>query len=361
LSPRPLPSNPARILLVNPTRYLGNLLIAGGLIQQFARYCHERNIEFKVVLDSAFAELLHGALPAESLLLYPRRRIKQTRGVGKLREYWRFLREIRRFRADIAFNIEEDSVSHRLTQWSGAGFRLGCSPLRHRFGYERVEQVEFIARAVDEQHRWYSFQQMFAVLGLPRSSPAYLQLPWRPLDDALQTRLHESGIDFNKQQVVLHVGATKAYKKWPLHHFAALCEALRLPQRQIVFIGAGADAAEIGSVLEQVAQPHSGIVNLCNRLSLAELSQYLRRARAMVGNDSGPFHLAAAAGVAGLVIFGPTNAALWRPLSPRTQVVQSADGCAAGCTRQHCVAQHRCLNSITPTMVLARLQPLLVD
>lgn len=359
MSPRPLPSNPARILLVNPTRYLGNLLIAGGLIQQFARYCHERNIEFKVVLDSAFAELLHGALPAESLLLYPRRRIKQTRGVGKLLEYWRFLREIRRFRADIAFNIEEDSVSHRLTQWSGARYRLGCSKHRHGLGYERVEPVEFVARAAGEQHRWHSCQEMFALLGLPPSQPGYLQLPWRRPDDALTKRLHGAGIDFGKQQVVLHTGATKDYKKWPLHYFAALCEALRDQQRQIVFIGAGADAAQIDGVLKQVAQPHTGIINLCNQLSLAELSQYLRRVRAMVGNDSGPFHLAAAVGVAGLVIFGPTNVALWGPLSPRTQVLQSAEGCASGCTRGHCVAQYRCLNSITPAQVLARLQPLL--
>ena len=344
---------------MNPTRYLGNLLIAGGLIQHFARYCDERGIEFKVVLDAAFAELLQGALPASSLLLYPRHRIKQAHGIGKLLEYWRFLREMRRFRANIAFNIEEDSVSHRLTQWSGAGFRLGCSQQRHRFGYERVEPVEFVARAVGEQHRWYSFQQMFALLGLPRSQPAYLQLPWQPIGTALTLKLQNAGIDFGKQQVVLHAGATKDYKKWPSRYFAALCEALRDPRRQVVFIGAGTDAAEIDAVLQLVAQPHTGIVNLCNRLSLVELSHYLRRVRAMVGNDSGPFHLAAAVGVAGFVIFGPTNVALWGPLSERTQVLQSDEGCATGCTRQHCVAQHRCLNSITPAKVLARLQPLL--
>ncbi len=359
MSPRPLPSNPARILLVNPTRYLGNLLIAGGLIQQFARRCDEHRIEFRVVLDGAFAELLQGALPPGTLLIYPRRRIKQARGLQKLTEYWRCLRDIRRFRADIAFNIEEDSVSHRLTQWSGARFRLGCSTQRHGFGYERVEPVEFVARAAGEQHRWYSFQQMFARLGLPPAQPSYLQLPWRPADAALAAKLQGAGIDFSKQQVVLHVGATKAYKKWPPHYFAALCDALRAPARQIVFIGAGADANEIDVVLQQVTPPHAGIINLCNQLSLAELSQYLRRVRVMVGNDSGPFHLAAAAGTAGFVIFGPTNVALWGPLSPRTQVLQSAEGCGSGCTRGHCVAQHRCLNSITPAQVLARLQPLL--
>ena len=41
-----LPANPSRIILVNPTKYLGNLLIAGNLVQQFVEHCHKRNIEF---------------------------------------------------------------------------------------------------------------------------------------------------------------------------------------------------------------------------------------------------------------------------------------------------------------------------
>ncbi len=41
-----LPTNPSRIILVNPTKYLGNLLIAGNLVQQFVEHCRKRNIEF---------------------------------------------------------------------------------------------------------------------------------------------------------------------------------------------------------------------------------------------------------------------------------------------------------------------------
>lgn len=354
-----LPTNPSRIVLVNPTRYLGNLLIAGGLIQQFAAHCAARNIAFTLVVDESFRELLAGALPAESLLFYPRRRIKQARGLGKLLAYWQCLAQLRRLQADIAFNIEEDSVSHRLTQLSGARFRMGCSTQRHGLGYHHVVPVDFTQRPANEQHRWHSFQEVFAVLGLPPSQPGYLQLPARPLGKDTLQKLREAGIDFSKQQVVLHAGATKDYKKWPHRHFAELCTLLQSPQRQVVFIGAGSDAAEINGVLQQVPQPHDGIVNLCNRLSLAELATYFSHVHAIVGNDSGPFHLAAAQGVAGLVIFGPTNVGLWGPLSAKTAVMKSAEGCGAECTRQQCMLQHRCLTTITPQLVLQRLQPLL--
>ena len=355
-----LPPQPRRIILVNPTRYLGNLLIAGGLIQDFAAQCAERNISFKLVVDAAFADLLAPVLPGDRLILYPRRQIKQVRDWRKLQAYWRCLQQIRRFQADIAFNIEEDSVSHRLTQWSGAKFKLGCSSTRHRFGYQAVVPVNFAARPLHQQHRWYSFQEVFAVFGLPAAQPGYLRLRPQTLAADLRSRLQTLGVDFSKQQVVLHAGATKAYKKWPAHYFAELCQALRWADRQVVFIGAGQDAEEIAAVLAQVPLPHSSIVNLCNQLSLAELAQYFVGVSAIVGNDSGPFHLAAAQGVAGLVIFGPTKVELWGPLSPNTHVLKSKELCSAECTQQGCIHQHRCLTSITPQQVLAQLSPWLV-
>ncbi len=350
-----LPLQPKRIILVNPTRYLGNLLIAGGLIQDFATQCVERNIAFKLVVDAMFAELLAPVLPADTLILYPRRQIKQARGWRKLQAYWRCLQQIRSFNADIAFNIEEDSVSHRLTLWSGAKFRMGCSSTRHGSGYHYVVPVNFAARPLHQQHRWYSFQEVFAALGLPAAQPGYLRLPQQPLAADLRARLQSLGVDFGKQQVVLHAGATKDYKKWPSRYFAELCQGLQRADRQVVFIGAGQDAAEIAAVLAQVPLSCTGIVNLCNQLSLAELAQYFPGVSAIVGNDSGPFHLAAAQGVAGRVIFGPTSVALWGPLSSKTSVLKSAETCSAACTKQGCIHQHRCLTSITPQQVLEQL------
>ena len=158
---------------------------------------------------------------------------------------------------------------------------------------------------------------------------------------------------------MLHAGATKDYKKWPLPYFAQLCESLKQPGRQVVFIGAGADTAEIDGVLKHVKAPHDGIINLCNWLSLAELAAYFTHVHAMVGNDSGPFHLAAAQGVPGVVVFGPTDVSLWGPLSPKTSVLKGTEACDPQCTRQYCVKQHRCLTSLTPAAVLEKLTGLL--
>jgi heptosyltransferase-3 len=353
-----LPENPARIVLVNPTKYLGNLLIAGNLVQQFAAHCRSRNIEFKVVVDESFRELLNGALPGEVLIFYPRKALKQAALMQKVPIWLRTLNEIRRFNADIAFNVEEDSVAHRLTQLSGATYRLGCSPARHRYGYHYAMPVNFAARAEGQEHRWYSFQEIFTALGMTESQPRYLELDPPPLSAESLEKMANLGLDFSRHIIAVHAGATKDYKKWPREHFAAMTSALLQQNLQVVFIGAGQDAIETAEVLALIDTSNSDIrpLNLCNQMSLAELAGFFRRTIAFIGNDSGPSHLAAAMGVPGFVIFGPTDVSIWGPLSTCTEVIKGSEPCAIECTRKLCLHHHRCLRSIQPQLVADKLQ-----
>lgn len=345
-------------MLVNPTRYLGNLLIAGGLIQAFAEHCRERDIAFTVVVDAAFTELLQHTLPAGTLLPYPRGAIKRAGLLGKLTRYGSFLRTLRGLHADIAFNIEEDSTSDRLTRWSGARYRLGCSAVHRGRGYQQVIPVEFVDRPVARRHRWYSFMDVFAALGLPEpATPAYLHFPPEALPAPPFAVLREQGFDPGAPYAVLHAGATKDYKRWPATHFARLAVLLREAGLQVVLIGAGSDAEQNDTVLAAL-RTEAGMANIfdaTNRCSLAQLGGLLRGARVMVGNDSGPFHLASALGVPGVVIFGPTDVGLWAPLGDGARVLQHSSVCDPGCSRRACLYGRRCLKSITAEEVVNSL------
>ncbi len=50
-----------RVALVNPTKFLGNLLIGGGLIQDFADHCRLQGIDLLLVLDERFRSLVEDA------------------------------------------------------------------------------------------------------------------------------------------------------------------------------------------------------------------------------------------------------------------------------------------------------------
>jgi heptosyltransferase-3 len=357
-----VPFQPRRIVLVNPTRYLGNLLIAGGLIQAFAAHCAARDIAFAVVVDAPFVELLQATLPEGSLLPYPRGAIKKAGVLGQIKLYGGFVLRLRRFKADLAFNIEEDSTSDRLTRWSGARYRLGCSPERHKRGYEQVLPIRFVERPAARRHRWYSFMEVFAALGMEEPKPGYLHFPPAALPAPPLARLTQQGFDASKPYAALHAGATRDYKKWPREYFAQLARQLRAAGLQAVFIGAGRDAEETAQVLAVLKQDDDahGVFDATNQFSLAQLGGFLRQASCMIGNDSGPFHLATALGVKGVVIFGPTDAGLWRPLGDEVRVLQHSSMCSPECSRKQCLFEHACLKSISPDDVMAALRDLAV-
>jgi len=353
--------SPRRVLLVNPTRYLGNLLIAGGLIQDYAIWCTEQGITFRVVLDEAFAPLVTTAFPEGCVLWYPRRAIRQAGIWQKASLYLRFVQQLRRFKADLAFNIEEDSTSDRLTRWSGGAFLLGCSTTRHTWGYSQVLPINFATRNIAERHRWFSFQEVFLALGLAPRSPGYIRLSLPPLLPESRQVLSTRGLDLDAPYAVLHAGATKDYKKWPHAHFAALATLLREQGLQVVFAGAGQDAHDTRQIMQLLDEGAGtrAIIDATNLMSLADLGSFLQSATVMIGNDSGPFHLGCTVGTPGVVIFGPTEAALWRPLGAHVELLQKRDMCSAQCSRKQCIHDHRCLTAITPEQVCAAVNAVL--
>jgi len=104
--------------------------------------------------------------------------------------------------------------------------------------------------------------------------------------------------------VVIHPFASRAAKRWPLDRFEEV--ARRLGARWPVRWCAGPD------------EPLGGAVRIAD---LYELACWLARARLYLGNDSGIAHLAAAAGTPVVVLFGPTDPAVWAPRGPRVRVL----------------------------------------
>jgi ADP-heptose:LPS heptosyltransferase len=117
--------------------------------------------------------------------------------------------------------------------------------------------------------------------------------------------------------VVLHPGSGSARKNWPAERFADLAERVAPGLDRVVVEGpADAGAAErLARGLpgaRRVRTPEPGVLGaLCARAEL------------YVGNDSGVSHLAAAFGGRCLVLFGPTDASVWRPLGPHVRVAVS--------------------------------------
>ena len=147
-------------------------------------------------------------------------------------------------------------------------------------------------------------------------------------------------------------------KRWPAAHYAALARGLPGP---VLLLGSAKD----GPVCEEIAAQAGGHCrNLAGRTSLAEAFALIAAARAVVSNDSGLMHVAAAFGVPQVALFGSSSPLHTPPLSERAQVVwlkqdagyQPALDCAPCFARECPLGHHRCLQDVRPERVAALLQ-----
>lgn len=102
-------------------------------------------------------------------------------------------------------------------------------------------------------------------------------------------------------------------------------------------------------------------VNLAGTTSLGDLAALLARLHLFIANDSGPAHLAAAAGTPTVVIFGAARAEDWAPLGARRHRWLSVPVPCRPCTVSECAIGYRCLASVTVAAVPRRASALLAE
>lgn len=148
---------------------------------------------------------------------------------------------------------------------------------------------------------------------LERAAPASLPWParWDADWPAAWRRLFGGWEGAASHTVVLVPGAGHRAKQWPPRRFAAVASALARAGYNPLYV-LGPAELERGLDRNDLLPPGQEAA-VTTPVDHGELAQLLRRARLVVGNDSGPLHLAALHGTPVLALFGPAPAAAWRP------------------------------------------------
>lgn len=107
--------------------------------------------------------------------------------------------------------------------------------------------------------------------------------------------------------VVMHPGASDPRRRWPEERFVELAMLLGQEGRRVVLIGDGPDARLADRIAASTGGAGGLVESLGGRLDLAELAGLLAAADVVVGNDSGPRHLAQAVGTATVGVFWAGN------------------------------------------------------
>jgi heptosyltransferase II len=162
-------------------------------------------------------------------------------------------------------------------------------------------------------------------------------------------RLLASGARENALRVAVGAGASYGSAKcWPPERFAQVADRLMEQFDADVILFGTAGEQQVSAA---IAGAMRGLpVDLVGKTSVAELPALLSQCHLFIGNDSGAMHVAAAAGLPVVAVFGPTDPQGTAPVTPHCTIVQEKPYCSP-CFLRRCPTDHRCMTRISPDVV----------
>ena len=122
--------------------------------------------------------------------------------------------------------------------------------------------------------------------------------------------------------IALHPGSGSETKNWPIEKWKKLGEQLFSTDRTVLVVAGEADEERF----RQLKTTWKGKpVRFEKDLALPHLAALLETSL-FIGHDSGVSHIAAAAGARSILLYGPTDPAVWAPANENVTVLRAPEG-----------------------------------
>ena len=311
------------------------------------------------LVEEAAADLITGHPDLNRVLVSRRKRwvdeCKKGSFFTVIREVVSFIRELRAVRYDILIDFQGLLKSGILIALSRAkrkiGFGKGMEHAEHSYLFlnEKTPPVDMNIHAVDRE------KVLLAAIGVEHEGDYRLFIPEESKQE-LKDLLTEAEIDVNKPLIAINPMTTWPTKHWNDKSFAELADLLIRRGMAVVFTGGSNDRVGVDEIIGRMKE--RGAYNLVGKTSLKSLAALYSQARAVVSTDTGPMHIAAAAGTPVVAIFGPT--APWRtgPYGKQHKVIRLDLPCSP-CLKKQCkLGTNACMAEIDAEMVMKEVESL---
>lgn len=358
---------PRRIALVKPSA-LGDIVHALPVLSALRAKFPHAHITW--VVNKSYEPLIAGHPDLTDTLAFDRGAAK--RGVrGAVRYALCFAAELRRRRFDLVIDLQGLLRTGLMGLATGASRRVGFANAREGSRYTYTDKIH--VPDADRIHAVDRYWRVAEALGAG-DVPKRFHVPI-PAADSEWARTELAGMP--RPLIAVAVGAKWVTKRWPPAHFAALLKpfggtcllvgtgddtvlsqeviaqaGMRVPPIKISSTGIPAHAKGFGGTgIPACARDFTG------KTTLPQLAALLRLADAMVGNDTGPLHLAAALGTPCVAPYTCTRVRLHGPYTSLAGGVETAVPCGGSylktCPNMVCMAD------LTPDRLRPRLAEVL--
>src|SRR5690606_10678790 len=337
--------SPSKILIIGPA-WIGDMMMAQSLFKLIKQRKPATQLD---VLASPWTLPLLARMPEVD------NTIEMPLGHGKLELGVRY--RLGKFLAGEQYQqaiiLPNSFKSALIPAFAGIPLRTGW---RGEMRYGLLNDIRLL-----DKRRYPLMVQRYAALGFPAQTALPEQLPYPALtiDPARQPQLlTKLGSQGTRPVLILWPGAEYGpSKRWPEAYCAHGADHKTRKGWQVWLMGSGKDNAVAEAIRDQLDDPQQvHCHNLAGTTQLDEAIDLMALADAVVSNDSGLMHIAAALQRPLVVIYGSTSPAFTPPLTERVRIVSTAIECSP-CFERECPKQHhRCLKDLPPSMVLDALQ-----
>lgn len=340
--------NVASILVVGPA-WVGDMVMAQTLFKLLRQQNPSCVID---VLAPAWS------LPLLARMPEVRRAIAMPLGHGKLElgVRYRLGKELRAQRYDQAILLPNSFKSALAPWFARIAKRTGW---RGEMRYGLLNDL----RILDKQTYPLMVQRFAALAFAPNVRlPTSLPFPQLTIDEPARARLlAQFNLDTKTPLLALCPGAEFGpSKRWPETHYAEVARALLERGWQIAIFGSEKDRPVAQIIVDLIPEAlRARIANLAGATQLEQAVDLLSAATAVVTNDSGLMHIAAATSRPLVVVYGSTSPAFTPPLAECVEILQIPVDCGP-CFQRECPLGHlKCLRELKPARVLDALEKLL--
>lgn len=208
--------------------------------------------------------------------------------------------------------------------------------------------------------------QRFAALAYPASDtpPAAIPNPrLHAIAESANTALEKFGLDTGSKVLAICPGAEFGVaKQWPTEHFAATCKSKIAEGWKVWIFGSEKDAEASSEIMEKLSdEQRQSCRSLAGNTSLAEAIDLLSLADAVLSNDSGLMHIAAALDKPVVALYGSTSPDFTPPLTDKSKLLFTEIDCRP-CFQRECPLEHKkCLTELEPSRAISAIDDLVVD
>jgi len=269
---------------------LGDIVNTAVVLQIIHKYYPQATVDWYV--EEAFAPILKDHPLLHEVIALPLKRIKKTKSLTLLRE------TIQNLRARPSYDQIIDAqglVKSALVTYFLKGDVHGFDRFsaRERFAawfYDTASSIPYELNVIKR-----NVQVITEALKIPYDEndifykkplfPSYPKPVW---------------MEDSQKSIACVIGASWPSKCYPKEHFATLCSTLPYP----CYLVWGNEAERLDA--QWIAENASNAI-LTPKMSLKELVSFISHCDLIIGNDTGPTHMAWAMNKASITLFGPTN------------------------------------------------------